>query len=118
MKEKKYIIQLRQHMSAWGVQEVEAESEEQACEIAKEDFTFDWSNARVEQVTATVVSKFPLGRVVATPGALKLVTQDEISDALNRHLDMYWHCRGHLYGCDCRQALEVLSVPREVSSPL
>lgn len=33
---------------------------------------------------------FPLGRLMTTPGALKLLTQDEMFDALHRHANGDW----------------------------
>lgn len=33
---------------------------------------------------------FPMGRILATPGALRAVRSDEITDALNRHRSGDW----------------------------
>jgi hypothetical protein len=52
-----YTVHVRQEFIAWGVEEVEAESEQEAREIAEEQFQFDWSNSRVERVISTVFSK-------------------------------------------------------------
>lgn len=41
-------------------------------------------------IIPTSKSKFPLGHVVATPTALKLLTSREISEGLKRHANCDW----------------------------
>ncbi len=37
-----------------------------------------------------IVSKFPLGKLTATPGALTALSDAEMQDALNRHANCDW----------------------------
>jgi hypothetical protein len=51
------------------------------------------SPAASRAVDLTGKPKFPLGQVVATPGALAQLTREEIQTALNRHVHGDWgHC--------------------------